>query len=89
MKVPIMSKPKDLDQKISNTVTSFRRTIGISQQLLAERLGVSRQTIYELEAGQSVPSIHLALKLALYFDVGVEELFSLNNKDVVKIMMRN
>jgi len=83
-----MSKPNDLNPKIRNRVASYRKAIEISQLVLAERVGVSRQTIFDIEAGKTVPSVHLALKLALYFDVGVEALFSLKDREAVKLLMR-
>jgi putative transcriptional regulator len=50
---------------------------GMSQQELAERVGVSRQTILSIEKGKYHPSIELALRLARVFDVPVEVLFEL------------
>ena len=49
---------------------------GWSQADLAEAMGVSRQTINSIETGKYVPSLALALKLARFFGVHVEELFS-------------
>ena len=46
----------------------------MSQQQLAETVGVSRQTISSLENGRYNPSIHLAFKLARYFGLTVEEI---------------
>jgi putative transcriptional regulator len=51
---------------------------GMSQQELAERVGVTRQTIISIERGKYHPSIDLALRLARAFDVPVEALFELN-----------
>lgn len=49
----------------------------MTQQELADAVGVSRQTIVTLEKGQYNPSIALALRLAKLFNVRVEELFYL------------
>jgi putative transcriptional regulator len=49
----------------------------MTQQELADRAGVSRQTIHSIEAGKYKPSIELALRLARLFDVPVEALFEL------------
>jgi putative transcriptional regulator len=49
----------------------------MTQEDLAKRVGVTRQTIIALEAGRYVPSLLLAVKLARAFGVGVEELFVL------------
>ena len=48
---------------------------GLSQEELADELGVSRQTVSSVENGQSVPSVLLALKIAAVLDAPVEELF--------------
>ena len=47
----------------------------MTQQELAERVGVTRQTIISIERGRYKPSIELALRLAREFSVRVEELF--------------
>lgn len=49
----------------------------MTQEELAKRVGVTRQTIIALEAGRYVPSLLLAVRLARVFDVAVEELFIL------------
>jgi putative transcriptional regulator len=49
----------------------------ISRRELAEALGVHYQTIGHLERGEFSPSLHLALRIAAYFDVPVEVVFSL------------
>jgi DNA-binding XRE family transcriptional regulator len=49
----------------------------ISRRELADALGVHYQTIGYLERGEYSPSLHLALRLAAYFDVPIEVVFSL------------
>jgi putative transcriptional regulator len=49
----------------------------LTQQELADQIGVSRQSINAIEKGKFLPSIELALKLARFFEVSVEELFYL------------
>jgi len=49
----------------------------MSQQELADRLGVSRMTVYSMEKGKYVPSTVLALKMAAIFQRPVEEIFTL------------
>ncbi len=51
---------------------------GMTQQELADRVGVTRQTILSIEKGKYTPSVALALGLAEVFDVSVEALFQLN-----------
>lgn len=60
---------------IENRVQQFRKEKGITQEACADAVGVTRQTIIAIERGNYTPSITLALKLALYFDVPVETLF--------------
>ena len=50
---------------------------GMTQQDLADRVGVTRQTILSIEKGRYNPSVGLALRLARVFGVPVEELFAL------------
>ncbi len=47
----------------------------MTQQELAVRVGVTRQTIIAIEGGKYTPSLELAFRLARAFDVGVEDLF--------------
>lgn len=53
----------------------------ISQQALANAVGVTRLTIHSIEKGKFVPSTLLAFKLARFFGKGVEEVFYLINED--------
>jgi len=55
---------------------------GMTQQELAERVGVSRQTILSIERGRYRPSIEVALALARVFAVPVEALFQLDDGKV-------
>jgi putative transcriptional regulator len=50
--------------------------MGLSQQALAERVGVSRQAVLSIEAGRQVPSTALALQLAHTVGRSVEDLFA-------------
>ncbi|MFF0634174.1 helix-turn-helix transcriptional regulator [Nocardia sp. NPDC004151] len=54
----------------------LRAERGISRRELAEALGVHYQTVGYLERGEYSPSLHLALRLATYFEVPVEIIFS-------------
>ena len=56
----------------------YRVTSGTTQQELADRVGVTRQTILSIEKGKYTPSVALALCVAEVFDVSVETLFQLN-----------
>jgi putative transcriptional regulator len=52
----------------------------MSQQQLADLCGVTRQTILAVEAGKYTPSLDLAFRIALAFDVPLETVFYLENK---------
>lgn len=55
----------------------LRAERGITRRQLSEGVGVHYQTIGYLERGEFSPSLHLALKIAKYFDVPAEVIFSL------------
>ena len=61
---------------MTNVLPALRAARGWSQQDLAERLGVSRQTINSLERGRYDPSLPLAFALAALFDCRIEEIFT-------------
>lgn len=54
----------------------------MTQQELADRIGVSRMTIYSIEKGKYVPSTILALKIARVFTRPVEEVFFLTDESI-------
>ncbi|KJQ57702.1 helix-turn-helix transcriptional regulator [Streptococcus cristatus] len=68
--------------KESNIVTnlkSVRESRGMTQQELADRIGMRRETILHLENNRYNPSLEMALKIAQVFDLRVEELFQLKD----------
>jgi len=60
---------------MENHIEVIRKERGITQEVLAEALEVSRQTIGSLENGRYNPSIVLAFKIARYFGKSIEEIF--------------
>jgi putative transcriptional regulator len=66
---------------MKNTIRVERAKKEITQSELADALNVSRQTINSIEKNRFVPSTKLALRMAKYFDVGVEDLFILEESD--------
>lgn len=62
---------------IRNNLKAFRSSRGVTQEELADAVGVSRQTIIAVEKGNYVPSLLLAMNLARYFKARVEEIFTL------------
>ena len=65
---------------IRNLVRRHRLMGGLTQQELADRVGVTRQTILSIEKGKYTPSVALALSIAQVFGVSVETLFELNQE---------
>ena len=69
-------------EKMQNKIRYHRFIAGeMTQQQLASRVGVTRQTIIAVEKGEFNPSVRLALKMAKVFQVQVEELFNLEASD--------
>ncbi len=60
---------------MKNKLEEIRKQKGIKQEELADAMGVSRQTISSLENGRYNPSVILAIKLARYFSMNVEDIF--------------
>lgn len=57
---------------------------GITQQALANAVGVTRLTIHSIETGKFIPSTYLALKLARFFGKQVEDLFFIPDDNLQK-----
>lgn len=66
---------------MKNNIRVERAIVKISQQQLADAIGVSRQTINAIEIGKYVPSTVLSLKIARFFTRHVEEIFQLEEND--------
>ena len=66
---------------MKNTIKVERAKLNITQLELAEKIGVSRQTINSIEIGKYVPSTTLALKLSRLFKITVNEVFELEDDD--------
>ena len=62
---------------VKNEVAVWRKTSKLTQQQLADEVGVTRQTIISIEKGNYVPSVLLALKLSKTLRCPVERIFSL------------
>ena len=66
------------EKKLTNTLKIQRTIKNLTQEQLAELVGVTRKTINTVENGVFFPSTYLALKLSKVLGVSVEELFQLN-----------
>jgi putative transcriptional regulator len=65
-----------VSETVHNRIAMLRAERGISRRHLADALGVHYQTVGYLERGEYSPSLYLALKIAEYFEVPVEVIFS-------------
>ena len=63
---------------MQNKVSELRVQAGITQEDLAQKVGVSRQTIIALEKGNYTPSIMLSLKISTFFKLPVEKIFKIS-----------
>ena len=66
-----------MSEHIHNRIAMLRAERGISRRQLADALEVHYQTIGYLERGEYSPSLYLALRIAEYFEVPVEAIFSI------------
>ncbi len=60
-----------------NKLKEYREKAKLTQDKLAEKTGVTRQTIISIESGKYVPSLELALKFAKMFKCKIEDLFGI------------
>lgn len=67
------------NQELTNQIKVQRAIKNITQEELAAHIGVTRKTINTIETGKFIPSTVLAIKLARFFEMKVEELFALKD----------
>lgn len=78
-------RPKEGSMALTkNRLREAREGLGLTQERLAERAGVSRQTINSIEAGRYVPSLELALTFGQLFGCAVEDLFGIQEVQRVR-----
>ncbi|MGB8218796.1 MAG: helix-turn-helix transcriptional regulator [Methanoregula sp.] len=61
---------------MKNKIKVYRAMHDLTQEDLAQAIGVTRQTILAIEKGKYVPSLDLAFRISHYFKVNIEEVFS-------------
>lgn len=66
---------------MKNRLEELRIKHGLTQQELADRVEVSRQTIISLESGRYNPSILLAFRLARFFNLRIEDIFLYSDEE--------
>jgi putative transcriptional regulator len=67
-----------MSETVHNRIALLRAEQGVTRRELADALGVHYQTIGYLERGEYSPSLHLALRIARFFDLPVEVVFSID-----------
>ncbi|OPX61606.1 MAG: helix-turn-helix protein [Methanomassiliicoccales archaeon PtaB.Bin134] len=60
---------------MKNRLRVYRTMTNLTQEELAEKLGITRQTVIAIEKERYDPSLELAFKMAMFFRVSIEELF--------------
>lgn len=73
---PFKEEQEAKELPLYNHLKEYRAKINVNQQEMGRMVGVSRQTISQIERGDYSPSVVLALKIAKVFDVSVEDIFS-------------
>ncbi len=62
--------------KVTNSIRAVREAAGLTQAELANRIGVTRQTLIAIEQGRYSPTLELAFQIARAFGVGLDDLFA-------------
>jgi len=69
-----------MNETVRNRIREIRLERGLTQEALAQAVGVSRQSINSIERGRYTPSLALALRFARAFDCTTDELFELEEE---------
>ena len=74
--------------KLGSNLFKARKNVGLSQEIVAEKLGVSRQTISKWETDETIPDIYQSKKLAKLYNLSLDELieFDMNQKEIEKVI---
>lgn len=70
-----------MGEEVSSRIRDYRVKHSLTQDELAQAVGVSRQSIISIERGRYTPSLYLALRFAQFFQCSTDELFKLNEED--------
>ncbi|MBU5668622.1 helix-turn-helix transcriptional regulator [Peptoniphilus sp. MSJ-1] len=66
---------------MKNIISQLRKENKITQEELANAVGVTRQTITSIETGKYIASLPLAFKIASFFDKSIEDIFTMEDGD--------
>ena len=75
---------------LGNNLFQARKKAGLSQEMVAEKLGVSRQTISKWETDETIPDIYQSKKLAKLYNLTLDELidFDIDIKEIEEIIKK-
>lgn len=66
---------------VKNKLKVYRATKDLTQEQLAQKVGISRQTVIAIEYNKYLPSLRLAFRFARLFNVSVEDIFEYDEKE--------
>jgi len=66
---------------MKNKIKVYRAMNNLTQEQLAEKIGVSRQTVIAIEGNKYLPSLGLAFKISKLFKAKIEDIFTYNNEE--------
>lgn len=69
----------------SERIKEVRESKGLSQTIVAEKLGVSKQSVANWENGNVMPSIDMLIKISRYFNVSSDYLLGMENKKIINV----
>lgn len=74
--------------KLGNNLFQARKKVGLSQEMVAEKLGVSRQTISKWETDETLPDIYQSKRLAKLYNLTLDELieFDVDLKEIEQVI---
>lgn len=74
--------------KLGNNLFQARKKVGLSQEMVAEKLGISRQTISKWETDETLPDIYQSKKLAKLYNLTLDELieFDVDLKEIEQVI---
>lgn len=78
-----MKKEENINLKIGNKILELRKKANLSQENLAEKLDVSRQTISKWETGETGPDLKQAASISKIFNISLDELVDNNIKEII------
>lgn len=75
---------ENINSMMRNSIKVERAKKNLTQAELAERIGVSRQAVNSIETGKFIPSTLLALRMAKIFGISVEQIFQLEDEEIIR-----